>query len=64
MHDVIRGKRPDDPKDFLAELVKQCPGARERCRRIFLAAIIDQPGYLRQVADFAFDQWIDGKPAP
>ena len=40
------GRRPDDPRDLLAQISAQYPD-REKCLRVFVAAVLDDQRYVR-----------------
>jgi hypothetical protein len=62
MLDFLRtGRRPSDPRDLLAQISAQYPD-REKCLRIFAAAVLDDPRYVRGVIDYAFHQWTSHAP--
>jgi hypothetical protein len=50
------GKRPADARDLLAQISAQYPD-REKCLRIFVAAVLDDPRYIRGVIEYAFHEW-------
>jgi hypothetical protein len=50
------GRYPDDPRDLLAQLSARYPD-REKCLRIFVAAVLDDPRYMRGVIEYAFETW-------
>jgi hypothetical protein len=57
MLDYLRtGRRPDTPRDLLTQISAQYPD-REKCLRIFVAAVHDDPRYMRAVIEYAFHEW-------
>jgi hypothetical protein len=50
------GRLPDDPRDLLAQIAAQYPD-RERCLRIFVAAVLDNQHYVRACIEHAFETW-------
>jgi hypothetical protein len=50
------GQRPNDPRKLLAEISAQYPD-REKALRIFVAAVLDDPRYMRGVIEYAFHEW-------
>jgi hypothetical protein len=50
------GRYPDNPRDLLAQISAQYSD-REKCLRIFVAAVHDDPRYLRNVIEYAFHEW-------
>jgi hypothetical protein len=58
MLDFLRtGRYPDDPRDLLAKISAQYPD-RERCLRIFVAAVLGNRHYMRSIIEYAFHEWI------
>jgi hypothetical protein len=57
MLDYLRtGRRPDDPRKLLAQISAQYPD-REKCLRIFVAAVLDDPRHMRGVIEYVFHEW-------
>jgi hypothetical protein len=50
------GRYPEDPRDLLAQISAQYPD-REKALRIFIAAIHDEPRYVRACIEHAFETW-------
>ena len=62
MLDFLRtGQRPTDPRELLAEISARYPD-REKCRRIFVAAVLDDQRYLRAAIECAFETWTSRAP--
>jgi hypothetical protein len=55
------GRYPSDPRDLLAQISAQYPD-REKCLRIFVAAVLDDPRYIRAAIECAFDTWTSRPP--
>jgi hypothetical protein len=51
------GRLPKDARDLLAQISAQYPD-REKCLRIFVAAVHDDPRYVRACIEYAFHEWI------
>jgi hypothetical protein len=63
MLDYLRnGKTPSDPRDLLEQITKQFPTDREKCRRVFIAAVLDRPGLVQATIEHAFDTWSPRPP--
>jgi hypothetical protein len=57
MLDFLRtGRRPDNPRDLLAQILAQYPD-REKCLRVFVAAVLDDPRNIRACIEHAFETW-------
>jgi hypothetical protein len=57
MLDFLRiGRQPTDARDLLAQIAARYPD-REKCLRIFVAAVLDDPRYMRGVIEYAFHEW-------
>jgi hypothetical protein len=50
------GRHPDNPRDLLTQISAQYPD-REKCLRIFVAAVLDDPRHMRGVIEYAFETW-------
>jgi hypothetical protein len=50
------GRRPADARELLAQIAAQYPD-REKCLRIFVAAVLDDQRYLRAAIEHAFETW-------
>jgi hypothetical protein len=62
MLDYLRtGRSPDNPRELLAQISAQYPD-REKCLRIFIAAVLDDPRYVRGVIEYAFHEWTSRAP--
>jgi hypothetical protein len=48
------GKRPTDARDLLVQISAQYPD-RERALRVFIAAVYDDPRYVRACIEHAFE---------
>ena len=56
MLDFLRtGRYPEDPRDLLAQISARYPDRESR--RIFVAAILDDPRYIRACIEHAFETW-------
>jgi hypothetical protein len=63
MLDYLRtGKTPTNPRDLLEQITKQFPADPEKCRRIFVAAVLDHPGFVQAAIEAAFDTWSPRPP--
>ncbi len=58
---LLPGRRPNDPRELLVEISKRYPD-REKALRIFVAAIHDDPRFVRACIEHAFETW--GSRAP
>jgi hypothetical protein len=57
MLDFLRtGRRPNDARDLLTQISARYPD-REKCLRIFIAAVHDDPRYMRNIIEYAFHEW-------
>jgi hypothetical protein len=62
MLDYLRtGRRPVDARDLLTQIAARYPD-REKCLRIFVAAVLDDPRYMRDVIEYAFHEWTSHAP--
>ena len=50
------GRYPKDPRELLAQLSAQYPD-REKCLQVFIAAVYDEPRYVRACIEHAFETW-------
>jgi hypothetical protein len=55
------GRYPDDPRMLLEQIAKQYPD-REKCRRIFVAAVLDDQRYMQAAIECAFETWTSRAP--
>jgi hypothetical protein len=57
MLDYLRtGRRPDDARELLAQISARYPD-REKCLRVFVAAVLDDRRYIRACIEHAFETW-------
>jgi hypothetical protein len=56
------GRYPEDPRELLAQIAARYPD-REKCLRIFVAAVHDDPRYMRGVIEYAFHEWSRAGPS-
>jgi hypothetical protein len=57
MLDFLRsGRRPESAREMLEQIAARYPD-REKCLRIFVAAVLDDPRYIRAAIECAFDTW-------
>jgi hypothetical protein len=57
MLDFLRaGRLPTDARDLLALISARYPVDREKCLRVFVAAVHDDPRYLRNIIEYAFQE--------
>jgi hypothetical protein len=62
MLDFLRtGRRPDNPQDLLTQILTQYPD-REKCLRVFVAAVLDDQRYVRACIEHAFETWRSRAP--
>jgi hypothetical protein len=55
------GKYPTDPRELLAQISARYPD-REKCLRIFVAAVLDDQRYVRACIEHAFETWRSRAP--
>jgi hypothetical protein len=55
------GRYPEDPRELLEQIAAKYPD-REKCRRIFVAAVLDDQRYLRAAIECAFETWTSRAP--
>jgi hypothetical protein len=53
---LLSRQRPDDPRELLAKITAHYPD-RERALRVFVAAVHDDPRYVRACIEHAFETW-------
>jgi hypothetical protein len=57
MLDFLRtGRRPANARELLEQITAQYPD-REKCLRIFVAAVLDDRRYVRACIEQAFETW-------
>jgi hypothetical protein len=57
MLDFLRaGRYPDDPRELLTQITARYPD-REKALRVFVAAVHDDPRYVRACIEHAFETW-------
>jgi hypothetical protein len=62
MLDIWRtGRRPDNPRDLLAQILAQYPD-RQKCFQLFVAMVLDDPRLMRGVIEYAFHEWTSRTP--
>ena len=62
MLDFLRtGRRPNDPRELLAQISARYPD-REKALRVFVAAVYDDPRYVRACIEHAFETWRSRAP--
>ena len=58
---LLPGRRPNDPRELLEQLTKRYPD-REKCLRVFVAAVLDDQRYVRACIEHAFETWRSRAP--
>jgi hypothetical protein len=53
---LMTSRRPDNPRDLLTQISARYPD-REKCLRIFVAAVLDDQRYVRACIEHAFETW-------
>jgi hypothetical protein len=56
------GRYPDDPRELLTQISAQFPNDREKCLRVFVAAVLDDRRYVRACIEHAFETWRSRAP--
>jgi hypothetical protein len=54
---LLSRRRPDNPRDLLAQISARYPD-REKALRVFVAAVHDDGRYVRACIEYAFHEWI------
>jgi hypothetical protein len=53
---LLARRRPDNPRDLLAQISAHYPD-REKALRVFVAAVLDDRRYVRACIEHAFETW-------
>ncbi len=53
---LLPGRYPDNPRELLAKISARYPD-REKCLRVFVAAVLDDRRYVRACIEHAFETW-------
>jgi hypothetical protein len=58
---LLSRRRPADPRELLEQLTKRYPD-REKCLRVFVAAVLDDRRHVRACIEHAFETWRSRAP--
>jgi hypothetical protein len=58
---LLSRRRPDNPRDLLAQISAQYPD-REKCLRVFVAAVLDDRRHVRACIEHALETWRSRAP--
>jgi type III secretory pathway component EscV len=50
-------RRPESARDLLEQIIKAFPDDREKAKRVFVAAVLDDRRYVRACIEHAFETW-------